>query len=305
MPEVIIHVRDAKGIQVTYAFEQSAITLGRGNGNDVVLALPSVSSKHARLEIRENQLVIVDLGTTNGVWVDGRRVRGEREISPSDKIHIAGFDLQIEDARGALRSESVVDPIPTPGSRKLSPKEVEEVLGGGDAVDIAAIAPESIRQFFEARLEEVEEEGEDFDQDRVIRLAMRLVRLEDLDRSVIGWHAAAPTRLRLDIVLAFLSTYWQPCYHPGPLPAGSLEALFDAHDALSPGGRRRRSSLGGMLLMTCNRPNLPEPWKTRILEELVSILNELPESDHGAREYVQRVIDATGIMQPDSEGNER
>lgn len=78
------------------------ITLGRADDNNIVLPFPSVSAHHACLYRSENSLVIADLGSTNGTFVDGRRIRRPTPLAPGKRVLIANHplvvleDLQIE-----------------------------------------------------------------------------------------------------------------------------------------------------------------------------------------------------------------
>jgi predicted Zn finger-like uncharacterized protein len=49
--------------------------LGRGTESDIQLSDSEVSRRHARLEIRGEEAVVSDLGSTNGTYVDGVRVQ--------------------------------------------------------------------------------------------------------------------------------------------------------------------------------------------------------------------------------------
>ena len=53
------------------ALEKDRLTLGRGSGVDVMLDDESVSSQHAALELAGSGFRIRDLGSTNGVRVNG------------------------------------------------------------------------------------------------------------------------------------------------------------------------------------------------------------------------------------------
>ena len=73
--------------------EAPVITIGRFPNNMVVLNHPVVSGYHARLErVRSGGYRIVDLGSTNHVFVNTERVRA-RELHPEDIIHIGPFSL--------------------------------------------------------------------------------------------------------------------------------------------------------------------------------------------------------------------
>jgi len=68
------------------------ITLGRLPTNTVVLDHPQVSGQHARLERSGNGYRIVDLGSTNHVYVNARQV-STHNLKPGDEIHIGPFKL--------------------------------------------------------------------------------------------------------------------------------------------------------------------------------------------------------------------
>jgi predicted Zn finger-like uncharacterized protein len=56
-----------------FSISKPRIFLGRGSAMDVQVKDSEVSRKHAMLEVRERDVVIVDLGATNGIWVGGER----------------------------------------------------------------------------------------------------------------------------------------------------------------------------------------------------------------------------------------
>ena len=64
-----------------YTVSKPRIVLGRGNESDVQLHDSEVSRKHAMLEIRGDDGVLVDLGSTNGTYVDGVRVQRATIVS--------------------------------------------------------------------------------------------------------------------------------------------------------------------------------------------------------------------------------
>src|SRR5579872_4272981 len=73
--------------------EAPVITIGRFPNNTVVLNHPLVSGYHARLErLRSGDYRIVDLGSTNHVFVNAQQVRA-RELHPEDVIRIGPFGL--------------------------------------------------------------------------------------------------------------------------------------------------------------------------------------------------------------------
>ncbi|MGZ7030869.1 MAG: adenylate/guanylate cyclase domain-containing protein [Thermoanaerobaculia bacterium] len=71
------------------------MTIGRTEGNDLILNHPSVSRKHARLENRNDRWWIIDLKSTNGVKVNGNLV-SEAPVHATDKIHIGSVQLDLK-----------------------------------------------------------------------------------------------------------------------------------------------------------------------------------------------------------------
>jgi ABC-type multidrug transport system ATPase subunit/pSer/pThr/pTyr-binding forkhead associated (FHA) protein/ABC-type multidrug transport system permease subunit len=68
------------------------ITIGRRPGNTVVLNHPQVSGDHARLERSGSTYRIIDLGSTNHVYVNGQRV-SQRPLNLGDVIRIGPYEL--------------------------------------------------------------------------------------------------------------------------------------------------------------------------------------------------------------------
>ncbi|MCU1350739.1 MAG: domain containing protein, partial [Acidobacteria bacterium] len=71
------------------------LSIGRTEGNDLVLNHPSVSRKHARFEIRGSAWWIIDLKSTNGVKVNGNLVT-ESEVIAGDKLLVGSVQLDLK-----------------------------------------------------------------------------------------------------------------------------------------------------------------------------------------------------------------
>ncbi len=73
----------------------SRVVIGRSRDADIVLQDPNISRRHAELRRDEQGWQIVDLGSTNGIKVNGRRV-DHQPLSPGDEITIGVTDLTFE-----------------------------------------------------------------------------------------------------------------------------------------------------------------------------------------------------------------
>ncbi len=70
-------------------------TIGRTEGNQLVIDHPSVSRRHAVIELRSGDWWIVDLQSTNGVKVNGTQV-SEARIASGDVLAIGSVDIQVK-----------------------------------------------------------------------------------------------------------------------------------------------------------------------------------------------------------------
>lgn len=71
------------------------ITIGRSDENSIVLSEPFVSGKHAKLFIKNNDLYIEDLNSTNGVYVDDEKIDGKMKLLPDDEIKIGSVVFKV------------------------------------------------------------------------------------------------------------------------------------------------------------------------------------------------------------------
>jgi Protein of unknown function (DUF3662)/FHA domain len=73
----------------------SRVLLGRSRECDIMVNDPNVSRRHAELRSDGGRWSVVDLGSTNGIKVNGRRV-DQRELSDGDKLTLGVTDLTFE-----------------------------------------------------------------------------------------------------------------------------------------------------------------------------------------------------------------
>jgi len=102
------------------------LLIGRRDSCDITLRFPNVSSHHCELELRNGYWYILDLGSSNGVKVNGVRVE-EKFLAPGDEVSVAKhhFKIQYEADMSAPppdvakparpRNEAVTPPVHQPG----------------------------------------------------------------------------------------------------------------------------------------------------------------------------------------------
>ena len=81
------------------------ISLGRHPDNTIVLNHPQVSAHHARLQQVQGGYHIVDVGSTNGVYVDALRVTNQM-LKPGDEVRIGPFKLTYTGTQLTQQDES-------------------------------------------------------------------------------------------------------------------------------------------------------------------------------------------------------
>ena len=72
------------------------VTIGRSRECDVVVDDPNISRKHAEVRRTIDGWLVADLGSTNGIKVNGRRVK-DAVLSPGDEITLGLISLEFSE----------------------------------------------------------------------------------------------------------------------------------------------------------------------------------------------------------------
>jgi pilus assembly protein CpaF len=86
-------------------FESEEITIGRVDENDICLPKGNISKKHTRIVVKDGKIIVLDLKSTNGTFVNGRKLSGPQVISPADKVYIGDFILNVETPEEMARGD--------------------------------------------------------------------------------------------------------------------------------------------------------------------------------------------------------
>jgi len=89
-------VRVDKGVDRERIQLQTETTIGRVVGNDIAIPAGSLSKRHARIVFTNNQFMLVDLGSTNGTYLNGRRVHAACALTDRDVIKLGDFEYRFE-----------------------------------------------------------------------------------------------------------------------------------------------------------------------------------------------------------------
>jgi pSer/pThr/pTyr-binding forkhead associated (FHA) protein len=83
---------------------KDVITLGRDGENDYTLSDSSISRRHARLQRLPHGWLLIDLGSTNGTWVNSERVVAPLLLQDDDLVLLGEQRLIFRLASCATRS---------------------------------------------------------------------------------------------------------------------------------------------------------------------------------------------------------
>jgi predicted component of type VI protein secretion system len=81
---------------------EQGTTIGR-EGCDITLGDPDVSRRHAEIQISNGDLLINDLGSTNGTFVNGERIDQPRSLRDGDEVRIGAVVWRLRAPAGATR----------------------------------------------------------------------------------------------------------------------------------------------------------------------------------------------------------
>jgi len=99
MASLVIHDRAGGGSEHPL---DDQLTLGREEGRaDLVLDDPGVSRVHARFAVDRGAVVVEDLGSSNGTFVNGERISRPVELGADDEVQLGGTVLSVEGADAA------------------------------------------------------------------------------------------------------------------------------------------------------------------------------------------------------------
>lgn len=93
-PRATLGIREAGGREWTIVASAAPLAIGRSSDNAVVLVDERVSRHHARFQARGGILVLVDLESRNGTWVNGSRIT-ELAVGTGDVVEIGGATITV------------------------------------------------------------------------------------------------------------------------------------------------------------------------------------------------------------------
>src|SRR5215510_1904832 len=80
----------------TYELKVDKTTVGRVSDNTLEIPETSVSSHHAEILLRGNDVVIKDLNSTNGTFINGEKVSSEAVLKPGQILRLGMVEMRLE-----------------------------------------------------------------------------------------------------------------------------------------------------------------------------------------------------------------
>src|SRR5512137_2770968 len=84
-----LSVRQGPRLNLVFELDGDSYTIGREAGTEIVIEDPQVSRRHATLTRQGTTYLLEDIGSTNGTYVNGKRVTAPVLLSNGDMIGLA------------------------------------------------------------------------------------------------------------------------------------------------------------------------------------------------------------------------
>ena len=108
-------ISDDEGHTTVVPLLRDEITIGREDGNTIRLTERNVSRSHARLLKRNDSYLVEDLGSYNGVTLNGERIDARAELAAGDQLGIGDYDLAFQsDEADAAKTVPSPKPLSQP-----------------------------------------------------------------------------------------------------------------------------------------------------------------------------------------------
>jgi predicted component of type VI protein secretion system len=126
-----------RGASNTIKLADGVTTVGRQDECQLRIKSSQVSRKHCELFEKKGLLLVKDLGSSNGTYVNGKRIEGQRVLEPGDELTIGQVTLKVTKA-GAQASAPAAPSAPKAGDTAVSPAIAAAAVsaGGDDDFDI-------------------------------------------------------------------------------------------------------------------------------------------------------------------------
>jgi ABC transport system ATP-binding/permease protein len=115
-------IEDDEGRRSVVPVELGDVSIGRLEGNTIRLNERNVSRHHARITKDNGQILVEDLDSYNGLYINGTRVAGRQELHEGDLLRIGDFHLELRGEGMQRRSEETTQRTLMPDLESTQPE---------------------------------------------------------------------------------------------------------------------------------------------------------------------------------------
>ena len=116
-----VTVTEKDGPSETHTFDKTEVGIGRVKGNDIVLPKGNVSKRHSRIVVKDGKFIVVDLKSTNGTYVNGRKITSPQVIKTVDKVYIGDFIIAVAESAAPAPAKAKEEVAATSDIQSMSP----------------------------------------------------------------------------------------------------------------------------------------------------------------------------------------
>lgn len=127
---------DLKDIELT----KERTTLGRRPYNDIVIDNLAVSGEHAVFVLQDGEVLVEDLNSTNGTYVNGKAVN-ESKVGPDDLIEIARYKIRLSGPAEAQPSSTglLTHPMPLQDTKPMAQAAIRILNGPASGREVPLV----------------------------------------------------------------------------------------------------------------------------------------------------------------------
>ena len=83
-----VTILEKGGSERRLTFDKDEVSIGRISGNDIILPKGNISKRHARVVVKDEKFIVIDLKSTNGTYVNKERISAPRVMFSSTLLCI-------------------------------------------------------------------------------------------------------------------------------------------------------------------------------------------------------------------------
>jgi len=116
MPKLVV-LNEGLSARV-YELNVEQTTIGRAEGNTFQIPETSVSSHHCEIFLRSGEVVVKDLNSTNGTFINGTAVTGESVLKFGETLRLGQVEMRLENG-APISASPMPAPAATPARRQM------------------------------------------------------------------------------------------------------------------------------------------------------------------------------------------